>query len=220
MFIKGTRIVVPIPQKDWTLEEDTDFHLTSTLIWEIDRDYKDLLPVLGSVHPYHPSLYAYRRRSVHTKLNKVACTLDYIGIEQDPTPPLIEFPGGTGEKPIDQHERFDQFAGDADNPLNGAQFDPETEEVLNFTSGNKRGTRSYLSGEHIVHLSYWTFWVPDSRRLCREIVNDLPGVIKPDTVENYLLIGLPYRQVGPLYQVTEQWKGSGENGWDTDIYGS
>ena len=41
---------------------------------------------------------------------------------------------------------------------------------------------------------------------------------KPPNVKNYLLVDMPYRTQGNLYQVTEQYMGSSSGGWNRTIY--
>ena len=103
--------------------------------------------------------------------------------------------------------------------MNGARFDPATGEFLGFfdSSNDKFGVRSYIVPNVMVYLSYWTFRRPAVRNLM-SIESSLSGVIKPPNVKNWLLVGMPYREIGKLYQVTEQYMGSGSKGWDRDIY--
>jgi len=42
--------------------------------------------------------------------------------------------------------------------------------------------------------------------------------LKPPNVKNYLLVDMPYRVQGSLYQVTEQYIGSAKGGWNKTIY--
>lgn len=211
----------PFLQKGWEIADMEDDTLRSTLTYEGPWNLRMAVPQKHSLFPMGDPLVCFEVRQTRLGLDKFRTSCDFIGIRFDPTPAKIDFPGGTCTEPIETHERFTEFAGTPSSPntQNGAYFDPTSGEFVNFTSGTKRGLRSYYAPHTVVNRSYWTWRVPQARRIAREIVGGLPGVVVPSSVRNFLLIGLPYRQVGSLFAVTETWLGSGPNGWDRDIYG-
>lgn len=183
-------------------------------------------------------MIAWRRRIIRQSAELSEIEVEYIGLTSDPTTPVVNYPGNSGLDPIETHPNFKQFAGDpATSPdqlsrwvgSNGAVFDPilDAEGTENFgwefvgfldPAFTKYGVESYNVPNHIVYLTYLTFGRPRVSRV-NTIRSSLPRVRRPNGVKNWLCIGVPYQQIGPLYQVTEQWLGSGPNGWDTDIYG-
>jgi hypothetical protein len=217
--IKGSDQTMKL-QPGWEIIDAEDDTLRATLTYIGPWAQRLTTPRKYSTFPMGDPLVCYEVRYKRLPLEKAEVKCDFIGIRSDPTPFKIDFPGGSSEEAIETHERFEQFAGTpaAPNQDNGAVFDPVTSAFINFTEGSKRGVRSFISPNVIVNVSYWSWRVPRSRRVARDIVTSLQGVVKPASVKNFLLIGLPYRQVGSLYAVTEQWRGSGPNGWDRDIY--
>lgn len=209
------------PQPGWEIVESDDDTIRATLVYEGDWNLRSTAPTKGSRFPFTEPLVCFERRQKRLGTEKVEITCDFIGISSDPTPFKIEYPGGSATEAIETHPNFSRFAGTPQQPKNGALFDPETEEFLGFTDPENRkyGTRSYYVPNVIVNVSYWSWRVPQARRIAREVKASLPNVLVPGSVKNFLLIGLPYRQVvGKLYAITEQWLGSGELGWDSDIY--
>jgi len=207
-------------QNGWDLITAEDDTLRASLTYIGPFSSRLNAPRRGSRFPFGDPLICHETRISKLPLNKVKVTCDFIGIRSDPTPFRIEFPGGSGTEPIETHPDFVNFAGTAaaPNTANGAYFDPETGGFISFTKGPKRGIENYYVPNVLVNRSYWTWRIPQARRVAREIRGGIPGVVTPSSVKNFLLIGLPYRQVGALYAVTEQYLGSGERGWDRDIY--
>jgi hypothetical protein len=148
---------------------------------------------------------------------KAESVANYVGLNSDPTIPRIEFAGGSGQEPIETHPEFEKFAGTQANPKNGASFDQDTGEFLGFFNGSFQGTTSYILPSIIVNYTYYTSVVPPINQVGR-IVSNLPNFPRPPNVRNYLRIAMPYRQVAHVYQVTEQFLGSGERGWNRNIY--
>lgn len=205
-------------QPDWDLIEEEDYSLRATLMYKGDRVNEGKAPKIGDQIFNGLPLFCFSRRRVYNRLQQLTVQCDFIGIERDPSPYKVEFPGGSGTEPIESHPNFSLFAGTFANPKPGSLFDEDTEEFRAFISGNKQGVTSYIVPDVRVNLNYWTFRVPQAKRITKEIATSLPGVVPNATVLNYLLTGLIYRQFGRLYQVTEQWLGSGARGWDRQIY--
>lgn len=207
-------------QADWEVDEDENGLLTGTLTYEGDLAYAGSIPQIGQLHPYDYRLTCYKRNIKYLKASKVRGTLSYIGVSSDPTPFFIEHPGGSGQDPIETHPDFADFAGSPTTPANGAYFDPETSEFIGFTDPENSlfGTRSYIVPSVMVNLSFYTHYVPDLADVGRIYNWSIPNLQAPPNVRNFLLLGMPYRQIGNLYQITHQVLGSGPNGWNRKIY--
>lgn len=208
-------------QTDWTIDEDENGLLTGELSYVGDAVFMNALPVswgYGMLHPYDYRLTAYKRRLQRLKASKVRITLSFIGIITDPTPWIIDHPGGNGQDPIETHPRFTDFAGTSSAPKNGARFDATTGEFIGFLDPNNNlaGVRSYIVPNIIVNATYYTHFVPNLNQVAK--ITGFPPIWAPGNVRNWLLLGQPYKQIGNLYQVTNQYLGSGEGGWNTRIY--
>lgn len=216
-------------QPDRTIVLNHDGLLEGQVAYEIETSIADTLPVIGSDHPDNFKLKAWKTTTTRMTLGRTRIVVDYIGINSDPTPKIVSFPGGSGRDPIETHPDFVKFAGSAGAPKNGAIFDTETGEFLGFSAtttsaaGSTKkndfgGVNSYIVPNVLVYLTYYTWRIPTIGRLGRIKSGGLTGVHRPSNVKNWLLIGKPYEQVGPLYRVTEQYLGSGPDGWNRDIY--
>lgn len=205
-------------QPGWTVVEDENYLLTGELVFEGDWNYRGNIPRNGSLHPYDRRLTCYGRTLQRLGLDKVRGTLKYIGIVNDPTPFIIEHHGGNGQDPIETHPDFKDFAGTAASPKNGAKFDAETGEFIGFTdlTNSLAGVRSYIVPSVMVSTTYYTHYIPNLSEVGR--ITSFPPIRAPRNCKNFLLLGQPYRQIGNLFQVTNQYLGSGPDGWNTRIY--
>lgn len=202
------------------VSEDENGLLTGTCTFEGDRSYAGLVPRMGDLHPYDFRLTAYKRQIAHIGAEKIRATINYIGVSSDPTPMFIEHPGGSGQDPIQTHPNFAKFAGTAAAPKNGAYFDPETGDFVGFTDPNSKffGTTSYIVPSVMVNLTFYSHYVPDLGYVGEVYDWTVPNLIPPPNVRDFLLLGMPYRQIGNLYQITHQILGSGPDGWNRSIY--
>lgn len=209
-------------QPDRTIVGKNDGTLTGDVRFKVDSANEGLLPGINSQHPDDKRLLLHTHKI--TKKTGKASLIDcsYFGLASDPTDKILQHPGSAGRDPIETHENFTSFAGSPDDPKNGARFDEQSGQFLGFFDPEEDelfGVRSYYVPDTSVYLSYWTYSVPRLTKLF-STKSSIPGVKKPPNVKNFLLIGLPYRQVGgaSIYQVTEQWLGSGPKGWSKKIY--
>lgn len=211
----ATSGLVVLPNRKIVTKNDGT--MTGTVSFKVDRSNEDLLPVIQEVHPDDGRLELFQRDVTRTTLDTTTMSGSYFGIISDPTPKIVQHPGGGGRDPIETHPDFATFGVAA----NGAAFDPDNDEFLGFFDKaivEFYGVRSYLVPNVTVNLSYWTYKTPSLRKLM-SIQSVIPDVRKPPNVADWLLVGMPYRQVGSLYQITEQWMGSGPNGWSQTVYG-
>lgn len=207
-------------QHGWTVDEDENGLVTGECTWEGDFAYRGTAPQKGSLHPYDYRLTCYRTRLKRLGADKCQVTLSYIGLSSDPTPRMIEHPGGSGQEPIETHPYFVDFAGTAAAPLNGAYFDPESGEFVGFTDpeSDLAGVRAYIVPSVMANVSYYSHYVPYLSNVGRIANFAPPNLYRPPNVRNWLLIGSPYRQIGNVFQTTLQLLGSGPNGWNRRIY--
>jgi len=212
--LEKTGLVVLPDRKIVTKNDGT---MQGTVNFKVDRNNEALLPLLESAHPDDGRLELFQRDVTRKTLKTTIMSGSYFGILSDPTPKIVQHPGSGGRDPIETHPDFADFGTEA----NGAVFDDDTQEFKGFFDKAKTefyGVRSYLVPNITVNLSYWTYKTPVLRKLMT-IKTHLKEVRKPPNVKNWLLTAMPYRQVGSLFQVTEQWMGSGPNGWSETIYG-
>lgn len=207
-------------QPGWIIDEDEHGLLTGECSFEGDFSSAGTVPN-GILHPYDSRLTAFRRKLTRLPANKARVTLSFIGVSSDPTPMIIEHPGGSGQDDITTHPDFLKFAGTPAAPKNGAQFDLETGEFIGFLDPSKDlvGVRSYIVPSLLVNLTFYSHYVPQLNDLGTRYNEQVPDLIKPSNVKNFLLVGMPYKRIGNLFQITHQIIGSGPKGWNTKIYG-
>jgi hypothetical protein len=211
-------------QPDWDIIEKNDGTIEGTMLIECDNTAIFTLPKLYDSHPYDTRVHVYERKLTRLRSGKTMATLSFFGLQSDPTPKFIQYPGTSGQDAIQTHPNFATFAGTPAAPLNGAKFstDEQTEgEFLGFfdPTNRKYGVRAYIVPTIDIQLSYWTYKRPTTKKLTK-IFTNIPGIVEPQDVADWLLVGQPIRQIGKAYQVTEQYSGSGSLGWDSDIYTS
>lgn len=205
-------------QPNRKIVEANDFSLSSTVTFEADASRSSLFPPMLSFHPDDNKLLMHNREFTYLTTGRIQMVASYIGISMDPTPYVVQWPGSNGRDPIEVHPDFASFGTEE----NGARFDPETNEFLGFFDKTKdefHGVRSYIVPNPVVNLTYWTYRTPNVSREGTIRRTTPQGVRKPPQVKDWLILGIPYRQVGALYQVTEQLMGSGPKGWSKTIYG-
>jgi hypothetical protein len=202
-------------------------------------------PTIGATHPYDNRLRCISVDLTYGASQIVAVT-NYMGLLRSPTRAIINWPGATGQDPIETHPAFVEATSDFPEPLagtisaawNGALFvrpDAADETTADAGSGevdsyaefrgfydptNKMfGTTSYLVANPIIYLSYWST-DPPSLAQQMTIVDSIPGVQQPPDVVNWLFLTPQYREIagGMFYQVTETYMGSGPNGINDYIY--
>lgn len=201
---------------------DFDGVMRGKATFEGDKAFLSRAPQLGDPHPKDARLICIAPNIKYVNAEKIVCSPDYMGIATDPTPGIVDHPGGISQDPIETHPKFAQFAGTPGNPKNGAIFDEETEEFIGFGSGSKRGVRSYIVPTVSVNVTYWTRRIPQLSIVGKRFSGNFNGFNPPGNCRDMLLLGLPYKQFGgtngapALYQVTAQILCAPS--WDADIY--
>jgi len=227
MIEKGTPISTPVKQVDSSYVVKNDGTIEASLTFLTDKPSISQLAGIDIDHPDDPRLKCYNRTLTYGNNNLVTCVCSYFGIATVGTTlrtePIISYDGGTNNDPIATHPRWDTIGGDATVPLNGAEYG-EDSEFIGFTgsnAGDLLGVQYYLTPSANFSMTYWTTAKPDlSRRLTVIKDPEIGSKLFPriPNVKNFLLVDMPYRKVGDLYQVTEQFIGSGDRGFNEQIY--
>lgn len=207
-------------QPNYSLTEKNDGTIEGNVTFMTDMDHFANLPRMKSPHPRESRCEVYNREITYLPLRKVQLVASYFGLISNKTEPVLAYTPNTDKEPIETHPLFEDFAGTKASPKNGAKFDDDTGEFLGFFDQSIKdlfGVGHYLVPSTMVSLTYWQSSVPSvSKRM--SIKSSIPGFRKPSDVKNFLLLDLPYRQIGSFYQVTEQYLGSGPDGFSTKIY--
>jgi hypothetical protein len=212
-------------QTDRTINEKNDGTLEGTVAYVGDAEDVDAFPQFGDLHPDDDRLEIYNISKIYMGLELLKMTASYFGLASssggtDANGRVVSLSGGQNQEPITTHPDFEEFAGTPDNPNleNGALFDKITGEFIGFdTFSNVAGVEYYLTPSTLISVSYWTDKEPTLKPRMK-IVNKIKGVKTPPDVKNFLRTDTTYRQTGSSYQVTEQYLGSGEDGWNKLIY--
>jgi hypothetical protein len=143
--------------------------------------------------------------------------------------------GATGEEPIasnynfivshDNSNSIVEFSGGAVTQGNasttgGALFSTDG-EFIGFTKYAKRnlfGVQSYLNPNISFSRSFTTQTRPDLSAVGR-IMSGTSGFPTLQTGKNWLCASITYRKQGTTYSVTQEFRASDRNGWNTYIYG-
>lgn len=208
-------------QQGSELDYEQDGLIRGQIILEGDVQFRSSVPERDSAHPDEPRAFCYHRKITKLSLKRIRAVCSYIGLEHDPTDFLVECIGRLDREPIDTHKDFvSRIGGKLGAEKNGAVFDEITGAFLAFpaTAGKDlAGVESYLHPGVNIRRTYWTARVPSTRIMGR-IVSRPRDMILPADVRNMLVGPVTYRQVGRLFQVSEEQLGSGERGWNTVIY--
>lgn len=228
MIEKGEPIDKPVKWVDSSYVIKNDGTIEASLTFTVDKANIDLLAAIDSEHPDDVRLKCYNRTITYGNNKLVTCVCSYIGIAvvgtTKKTEPVISYEAGTNQEPIETHTRFNLIGGTPAEPENGAQYDEDTGQLLGFSgddAGDLLGVQYYLTPSANFSMTYWTTEQPNLERRVKWIKDPEIGVKmfpRVKSVKDFLLVDMPYRKVGDLYQVTEQYVGSGERGWNQDIY--
>ena len=217
-----------IIQPDRSIAEKNDGTLEGQVIYKCDVIFIDKLPRLGATHPDDNRLECYNINKTYNSNGLVTATAAFFGLTSSTTDPVITYSGGQNQDAIDTHPNFSEFAGTVTEPLNGATFETDTTAAdygvfLEFAGESAfRGVTHYLTPSTNITLSYWTDKAPTLKNRMK-VYPYIRGIGTsqlrvPSDVDDFLLLDTPYRQVGSFFQVTEQYMGSQEGGWDKTIY--
>lgn len=204
------------PQSPYTITERDDGTLECAVTFDGTRDMLGTGPRVGDSLPVDRRLECYSRQRVFRKNGLASVVCSYFGIDGQETPRIYTMPGGQSTKPIESHPNFEDF-GTAENGMkkdkDGLFIGFVDETITEFF-----GVDFYYTSTVPLTASYWTSRQPKLEKR-GTIKPSLPGFKNPPGVEDWLVIDMPFRQVGSFYQVTEQYLGSGDEGWNPEIYG-
>lgn len=188
----------------------------------------DLVPAINSLHPHVGFLIAERFRVVFEPgLWKVY--VDYVGCNVDASEPQYELTPGTGNEPIQIHDRFESvLAGKPSAPLNGAIFrdsisgevthDDDLGEFDRFAADSPyAGLESFIAQNNTVWSKSWT---QRSKPASTPVRISNPSGPAPDYGGSYNWLEFPvaYTKRGNVYSCTQRWMSSGPKGWNTVVY--
>lgn len=203
------------------LDYEQDGLIRGQLVLEGDIAHKADVPDQGDKHPDEPRAFCYHRKFTKLTLKRCRWVCSYIGLARDPTDFVIELIGALNREPIDTHEKFgSKIGGTLGSEKNKAVFDPETGAFIAFPSDAPQdlgGVEGYLRPGVNVRRSYWTARIPPTSSM-GAITARFYDILLPSDVKNFLVGPITYRKVGKLYQVSEEFLGSGKKGWNTLIY--
>ena len=182
-----------------------------------------LRPGIGSPHPDYGRAQCFNATVTVNDAGLAEILCDYLGIMSDPTIPIIEFVGNTGEEPIETHRNFvSSIGGTNADPKNSAQFDQETGEFIGFppdAGHNLGGVRGYLNPACTVRVTFYTSSSSWGLYQLGDIAWPPGGVPNPPDSRNWLKTNWSRRNFGLIYQITEEYTASGKRGWNPTIYG-
>ncbi len=192
--------------------------LTSELLPKVSGSCSQCSP--GDDHPDDPRLECYERSVNYGPNNIIECTASYFGL-WEPSKRIIDYKGSVTALPVTRHPKWDEIALDAVlDPI--GLFIGFSEFISTKTSGeyeNLYGAREYLAAGTSITLSYWLETQPIAKKIGviyqpseGDGIPALPGVV------DYLIVNQSYRQIGNFYQVSEEYLGSGAEGWNKIIY--
>ncbi len=155
------------------------------------------------------------------------CTAEFYGPRVDagggggppPDVEVYELDWSVSEEPIETHPNFAAtLAGTPTGPLNDADFDDKGNFVGFKATSSLRGVRGYLAPGVIWRKSYSTTTQPNNLGNVGKIVIPSGPVPSVPSGYNWLSLGITWQQKALIYQVREEWKLSGRNGWNSLIY--
>ena len=220
---KGSTLLESVMQPDRSIVEKNDGTLEGSIIFKSTD--ADNFPEIDDLHPDDDRLECYNKALTYNSNGLITCQASYFGIIRSIY--QISYTGGSNSDPIETHKDFTAtIGGTAALPKNDASFDEDTEEFLGFPKGDLQGVQYYLTSSNTLTISYWMDSPPNLSSIM-SVVNDPQSVGSrvvtnplelPVLVRNWLMVSIPVRRVGNFFQVTEQWMGSGEDGWNNKIY--
>lgn len=209
---------------------------TGACLFTFDVGRVDQVPAIGSVHPNVSFLVAERFRIIFTP-GRWTVSVDYVGANADDTDPQYELSPGTGNEPIEAHDKFlSTIAGKPSAPLNHAIFrNPETGEISTddapgmavfdrFSVYKPDGTLNPFAGQEMFisqNNTVWTkTWTRRSKPAAHKIRIGTPDGDAPDYGggTNWLELPIAYTKRGRVYSCTARWIASGPRGWNPIVY--
>lgn len=210
---------------------------TGACVFKLPAGRVDLVPGIGSLHPYADFCVAERFR-LSFSAGLWSCAVEYVGGSVESSEPQYELSPGTGNEPIETHDKFlSVLAGRPSAPLNGAVFldkdgnvtTSDTPGIAEFdrfamylTDGGLNpyaGQDAYIAQNNTVWTKSWTRRsAPTSNGVCVEAPDGPNPDYGGDT--NWLAMPVAYAKRGNVYSCTARWIASGPRGWNPAVYPS
>jgi hypothetical protein len=216
---RGSPNLTEQPESELTYEQDG--LIRGQRVLKGDAMYRVQVPGLWSRHPEEPNALCFQRRIRKAKLGKIVATLDYIGLANDPTDFVYAGDGALDQPSIVTHPDFlSTLGGKLGDEKNGAKFDEDTGDFICFppdADHDLAGVESWLVPRVNIRRTWWTYNVPTMQDM-GTILGRPVDILLPPSVKNLLYGPFTYRQVGRLFQCSQELWGSGKKGWNTLIY--
>ncbi len=184
-----------------------------------------MLSLRGTPHPDDSNVILHQFRDIKNRAGIRTAVFDCIGISKDPTDKIYSFGPSTSTAAITAHPDFiSRIGGKKGNSKNGAIFDDDG-QFIRFNEAHQDfaaelgGVESYITGTIIVRATYYTRTPPRISK-AYSIVETLPGIPEISGVKNWLYMPPAPEPVSGLWRVSEEFLGSGPDGWSQIIYGS
>jgi hypothetical protein len=225
----------PWLQSGGELTTDRKGLVTGRLVYKVKVNGWGMMPVLNSPHPY-AAWATMERRSVRFAPGFWLVSCDYAGSEEEVSEPVYDFNPGTGNEPIETHDKFvAELGGTPSDPKNGAVFldsqgnVTEDDDVgmfdrfkLEIEGGPNPmgGVREFLTANNSTWTKSWTQRSKPSGAN-KPVKIGSPSGPAPSFGGHFNWLELPvaYSKRGSAYDCRQTWLLSGPWGWNTMIYG-
>lgn len=188
----------------------------------------DLVPGVGTQHPYANFLVAERFRLVFSP-GLWRLSVEYVGANVNSTEPQYELSPGTGNEPIETHKDFEEtLAGKPSAPLNKAVFRDEVtgfeteDDALGIFSHFKAGSDLAGLAQYITqNNTVWTkTWTQRAKPATGKVKISSPEGPSPSYggSMNWLEMPVAYTLRGNVYSCSQRWVASGPKGWNPLVY--
>ena len=127
-------------QPGWTIVEDGNGLLSSSVTFQGDAANAGAVPQIGASHPADSRLTAHRRDRAAITLGRERWVVHYVGISRDPTRPVINWGGGYGRERIETLWNFasEDIAGTIAAPQNTTVVVPIRRTAAGWTGLSPR----------------------------------------------------------------------------------
>lgn len=197
--------------------------------WMTAPDYfPNAIPAANSGHPLYPWL-ELERWSSRTQGAFVAIEAEYYGISGNESEPVYELSNSAGEFPIEGHPNFDGILSGAG--LERSDVVDENDRFIGFpvnppgennypTGRNLSGVEAFLGYGEVVWRKVWNARSAPSGGNLQVIgkVDSPEGNPPTPSGRDWILITNSFNQRGKTYRRTKEWKLSGPDGANPDIY--
>ena len=230
-----------LTETSYSVSTDGASKYTETIQAKVGSTYTP--PVIGSTKVVDGQTLSVVNVSISNQSgNFTQYSIQYEGRSSDDTAPeeasVVDssLTGATGDEPIATNYNFSQnrdgsnsivaFSGGAvtqgeASTTGGALFSTDG-EFIGFTKYAQRnlfGVQSYLNPNITFSRSYTTTTRP-SLAAVGKIMSGTGSFPVLQTGKNWLCTSITYRKQGTTYNVTQEFRASDRNGWNTYIYGA